>query len=180
MKLKAPFPYFGGKSRIAAEVWRRFGNVPNYIEPFFGSGAVLLGRPTPGRWETVNDIDALLCNFWRAVKAEPDKVAELVNWPVNETDSRARHRWLCTMPGKLEFADRMQEDPDLYDVKRAAWWCWLASQWIGTGLCAGEWWGPGDARNWGRDIRFLGATDPISLAAWGSRARACTPRARFI
>lgn len=43
--LKAPFPWFGGKSKIANEVWRRFGDVPNYVEPFFGSGAVLLGRP---------------------------------------------------------------------------------------------------------------------------------------
>ncbi len=27
--LKAPFPYFGGKSTIAPEVWTRFGNVKN-------------------------------------------------------------------------------------------------------------------------------------------------------
>ena len=27
--LKAPFPYFGGKSRIAAAVWERFGAVRN-------------------------------------------------------------------------------------------------------------------------------------------------------
>lgn len=37
--------YFGGKSRIASEVWARFGDVTSYIEPFFGSGAVLLSRP---------------------------------------------------------------------------------------------------------------------------------------
>lgn len=30
MILKAPFPYFGGKSTIAKEVWARFGNVPNF------------------------------------------------------------------------------------------------------------------------------------------------------
>ena len=28
--LKAPFPYFGGKLRIAKEVWARFGDVPNF------------------------------------------------------------------------------------------------------------------------------------------------------
>ena len=44
---KAPFPWFGGKSRVAHIVWDRFGNVPNYVEPFFGSGAVLLGVRTP-------------------------------------------------------------------------------------------------------------------------------------
>ncbi len=45
MKLKAPFPYFGGKSRVADEVWRRFGNPKTYVEPFCGSCAVLLARP---------------------------------------------------------------------------------------------------------------------------------------
>lgn len=44
-KLKAPFPYFGGKSRVGPIIWDRFGDVKNYIEPFAGSMAVLLGRP---------------------------------------------------------------------------------------------------------------------------------------
>ena len=44
-KLKAPFPWFGGKSRVAHFVWPRFGNVGNYVEPFAGSLAVLLKRP---------------------------------------------------------------------------------------------------------------------------------------
>jgi len=43
--LRAPFPWFGGKSRCAPVVWRALGNVPNYVEPFFGSGAVLFSRP---------------------------------------------------------------------------------------------------------------------------------------
>jgi site-specific DNA-adenine methylase len=41
--LRAPFPWFGGKSRIAHLVWERFGDVAHYIEPFAGSLAVLLG-----------------------------------------------------------------------------------------------------------------------------------------
>jgi hypothetical protein len=31
--LKAPFPWFGGKSRAASLVWQRFGEVRNYVEP---------------------------------------------------------------------------------------------------------------------------------------------------
>ena len=49
MTLKSPFPYFGGKRKVADEIWRRFGAVANYVEPFFGSGAVLLARPAPLR-----------------------------------------------------------------------------------------------------------------------------------
>lgn len=42
--LKAPFPYFGGKSRVAEPVWQRFDDVPNYVEPFAGFLAILLAR----------------------------------------------------------------------------------------------------------------------------------------
>jgi site-specific DNA-adenine methylase len=145
VSLRPPYPWFGGKRQVAAEVWRRFGAVRNYIEPFFGGGAVLLGRPLPfDGWETINDIDANVANFWRAVKAEPAKLAELMDWPVNETDLEARHKWLCRMPEKSEFAQHMKDDPDMYDLRRAAWWCWGISQWIGSGWCAGEWHGRTD------------------------------------
>ena len=82
--LRAPFPWFGGKSKIAPLVWERFGDVQNYVEPFFGSGAVLLGRPTVAGIETVNDLDCMVANFWRALQNAPDAVAEAADWPVNE------------------------------------------------------------------------------------------------
>ena len=64
--LKAPFPYFGGKSKVAPLVWSRFGDVRNYVEPFAGSLACLLARPSPFvGTETVNDADGLISNFWR-------------------------------------------------------------------------------------------------------------------
>ena len=64
--LKAPFPWFGGKSRAAAIIWSRLGDVQTYNEPFAGSLAVLLARPHQPRVETVNDLDCYLANFWRA------------------------------------------------------------------------------------------------------------------
>jgi hypothetical protein len=68
MELHAPFPWFGGKATVSEVVWSRFGNVPNYVEPFFGSGAVLLGRPHDPKTETINDLDGLVANFWRAIE----------------------------------------------------------------------------------------------------------------
>lgn len=139
--MTAPFPYFGGKSRIAAAVWERFGNVPNYIEPFFGSGAVLLARPSEHRpaerIETVNDADCLLVNFWRSVQADPDAVAYHADWPVSECDLHARHSWLVQR-GKGLVAERLMGDPDFYDAKIAGWWVWGACCWIGGGWCSGN------------------------------------------
>lgn len=147
--LKAPFPYFGGKSAIASEVWTRMGEVENFVEPFFGSGAVLLARPHKRGTETVNDLDANIANFWRAVQAEPDELARIMDWPVNEVDLEARHKWLVQSDSKREHRERMRNDPGYYDVKIAAWWCWGLCAWIGAGWCEGEWFGQDDERNVG-------------------------------
>jgi hypothetical protein len=53
------FPYFGGKSAVAQLVWERLGDVDNFIEPFCGSAAMLLGRLTPPKIETINDADCV-------------------------------------------------------------------------------------------------------------------------
>lgn len=131
--LRAPFPWFGGKRPVADLVWAAFGDVANYVEPFAGSLAVLLSRPTNPRVETVNDIDCYLANFWRAVKAAPGDVAVFADWPVNEADLHARHRWLVD---QIAFRERMKTEPDFYDAKIAGWWVWGLSSWIGSGWCA--------------------------------------------
>ena len=134
--MTSPFPYFGGKRRAAHLVWERFGVVRNYVEPFAGSLAVLLSVPYDrGRVETANDSNGYLCNFWRAVQADPDGVASWADWPVSELDLHARHRWLVVGPGAEEFREAMRSDPDHYDVKRAGWWVWGACSWIGGGWC---------------------------------------------
>lgn len=177
--LRAPFPYFGGKSLVTAEVWSRFGAVDNYVEPFFGSGAVLLGRPGggPHNMETVNDLDGHLCNFWRAVRSSPDAVAEFADWPVSEVDLHARH--LVLVEQRESLTDRLLGDPDFYDARLAGWWVWGASCWIGGGWCSGggPWvregghmvkrdGGGGVARqlphltNAGQSLNALGAYDP--------------------
>jgi hypothetical protein len=135
--IKSPFPYFGGKSRAASLVWPRFGDVQNYVEPFFGSGAMLLARPDPFHGtETVNDADGLLSNFWRAIKADPEKVATFADWPVNENDLHARHSWLVERKDSLQAW--LEGDPDFYDAKIAGWWVWGMACWIAGRFCSGK------------------------------------------
>jgi len=103
------------------------------VEPFFGSGAVLFLRPTPPKIETVNDLDCYIANVWRSVKADPETVADYCDYPVNEADLYARHRWLISR--KDELREKIMADPDYYDAKAAGWWIWGISQWIGGGWC---------------------------------------------
>lgn len=137
--IKPPFPWFGGKRRVADVVWSRFGNVRNYVEPFFGGGAVLLGRPAALRsannYETINDADGFVANFWRAAKYAPDDVEQWASWPNFENDLHARHIWL--LGHKPTLAERLEGDPDFYDAKIAGWWLWGVNHWFGSPFCLG-------------------------------------------
>lgn len=152
--LRAPFPWFGGKSRVASLVWERFGDVQNYVEPFFGSGAVLLARPHPPKTETVNDLDCMVANFWRSLQNDPDAVVAAADRPVNEADQHAIHLWLVTQE---EFREKMKTDIDYYDPLIAGRWVYGQCVWIGSGWCSVQLPHLGDAgRGVNRQLPHLG------------------------
>jgi DNA adenine methylase len=138
--LSAPFAYTGSKSLVADEVWARFGKVECYVEPFFGSGAVLLGRPKPigdESWgvEIANDIDCMIVNLWRAVKHDPDAVARAAVNPLFENDHHARHAELVAQRGTLRA--KLEGDEDYCDPKLAGWWVWGKARMMSP-LCSGR------------------------------------------
>ena len=133
--MKAPFPYFGGKATVASQVWAALGQPKHYIEPFFGSGAVLLNRPmfdATQYIETVCDKDGFVTNVWRALQQDPDEVARWCDWPVNHADLSARKRRLIAEEAHL--LEHLIADEAWYDAKLAGYWIWMASCWIGSGL----------------------------------------------
>jgi DNA adenine methylase len=140
--LRAPFPWFGGKSLVADALWARLGATgpaacQHYIEPFLGSAAVLLARPGgAGKVETVNDADGFLVNLWRALRAAPAELAAAVVGPVAELDLHARH--LVLLERKAQLVTLLLSDPYAYDLELAAWWLFGQCAWIGDGWCSGE------------------------------------------
>lgn len=150
-------PWFGNKAKVAPEVWRRLGNPLNYVEPFAGSFAVLLARPDTHQWweqhvETANDADCFVSNFYRAIAADPEKVAHHAAWPINEADLTARHLWL--VQNRQELTGHLMADPDFFDARAAGWWVWGVCAWVGGDWCTGI--GP-----------FTG-TDEVSISQGGS------------
>ena len=67
---KPPFPWIGSKEKIAPYILQLFPpKLMQYVEPFGGSGAVLLALPPdPNRLDIYNDLDADLVNFFSCVK----------------------------------------------------------------------------------------------------------------
>lgn len=138
---KTPWPWFGGKADAAPAVWSAIGDVPHYVEPFAGSLAVLLRRPhvanRPYHSETVNDLDGLLVNAWRAMQLSPDAMADAASWPVSEADLHARHLALLRWRADREL-EHLMGDPLWHDPVMAGWWAWGQSSWIGSGWCSGR------------------------------------------
>ena len=69
-ELRAPFPWFGGKSRAAHLVWPRFGDVRTYVEPFYGSGAILLAREVELYRRSTAGKSMTLRRFYRVADAQ--------------------------------------------------------------------------------------------------------------
>lgn len=160
--LAAPFPWFGGKALACEQVWEAFGAVDNYVEPFAGSAAMLLGAPDGKRVETINDADGFVANFWRAVAADGEAVAQYADWPCNEADLFARHSWLVRQRDSL--LDSLHADPAWFDARIAGWWCWGACNWIGSGWCSGTgpWVHDGDGIVDARKLPHLSAGQGIN------------------
>lgn len=70
--------YPGAKWGMAKEIVALMTPHRSYVEPFFGSGAVLFNKP-PSPIETVNDIDGEIVNFFRVLRQRPDDLAAAVS-----------------------------------------------------------------------------------------------------
>lgn len=67
--------YPGAKWGMAKMIVSLMPKHRSYLEPFFGSGAVLFNKP-PSAIETVNDIDGDIVNFFRVLRECPNDLAE--------------------------------------------------------------------------------------------------------
>ena len=123
--IKPMFPYFGGKRRAAPLVWSALGQVSRYVEPFFGSGAVLLGNPRPPLSELVNDRCHFVANLWRSLQQDPETVMRLASAPPSEVELKARHRWLYG-EGAEQLAAVEWDDLSACVPEIGGLWLWVA------------------------------------------------------
>lgn len=72
--MRAIFRYPGSKCRIADWIISKFPKHHSYLEPFFGSGAVLFNKPR-SPIETVNDLDGDVVNLFEWMRTDPERLA---------------------------------------------------------------------------------------------------------
>ena len=76
--MKAFLNYPGAKWGLAKKIVEMMPPHRSYLEPFFGSGAVLFNKPKSAI-ETVNDIDGDIVNFFRVLQTEPERLAHSIS-----------------------------------------------------------------------------------------------------
>lgn len=75
--MNAILNYPGAKWGIAQTIVELMPKHRSYLEPFFGSGAVLFNKP-PSAIETINDIDGDIVNFFTVLRECPQELAEKI------------------------------------------------------------------------------------------------------
>lgn len=75
--MKAIAKYPGSKWSLSDWIIGYFPEHHSYLEPFFGSGAVLFNKPRSDI-ETVNDLDGNVVNLFECIKEDPEKLARRI------------------------------------------------------------------------------------------------------
>lgn len=127
--LRAPFAWPGGKSRSVKDILPHLPYRESYIEPFGGSGSVLLAR-RPSKLEVFNDRFAGVVAFYRCIR-DSKKIDQLVERLKTTLSAREEFIWCRATWESCED-----------DVERAARWYYLLSYSFGS-----------LGRNFGRSIR---------------------------
>lgn len=88
MYIVTPIGWVGNKTSILKIIYAVFPlSYQKYIEPFGGSGAVLLGKPKLDKFEVYNDFNSDLVNLFRVMKTRPMAlIKELGFYPLNSRD----------------------------------------------------------------------------------------------
>jgi len=111
------FGWYGGKFSHLDWLLPLLPPCHHYCEPFAGSAAVMLNRE-PSPVETYNDMDGEIVNFFRVLRADKDRLVEMIG---------------LTPFSREEFALACEVDPELEPLERARRFYVRARQ-VRTGL----------------------------------------------
>lgn len=104
MKIKTPISWIGNKTPILHILYALFPlEYERYIEPFGGSGAVLLGKPWIDKFEVYNDYNRNLVNLFRCMRERPHTFIQ--NSGFLNLNSRDDFKALKQIINKEDFSD---------------------------------------------------------------------------
>ncbi len=118
-------PYFGGKSRLAKTIIKKFPKHSCYVEVFAGGASVFFTKE-PSRTEVLNDLDKDLVTLYRVLKHHPEELYR---------------QFKFSMVSRSEFDRKKQINPNTQtDIQRAARYLYLQKTAFG-GFCTKQTYG---------------------------------------
>jgi len=103
-------PYFGGKSRLAKTIIKKFPEHSCYVEVFAGGASVFFTKD-PSKTEILNDLDKDLVTLYRVIKHHPEEL---------------HRQFKFSLVARSEFDRKKKIDPEtLTDIQRAANYLYL-------------------------------------------------------
>ncbi len=89
----SPVKWVGGKSRLRAQILKRFPKHTTYVEVFAGAAWVLFGKDAAmSKSEFINDLNGDLANFYRCVRDKPLELIEQLRWRLISQEDYALER----------------------------------------------------------------------------------------
>ena len=98
--------YPGSKWRIADQLVSNIPEHKSYLEPYFGSGAVLFNKP-PSPIETINDLDDDVINLFQCIRDHSQQLAAMI---AAIPYSRKAYVLFVCFEDVLQFLQSIQED----------------------------------------------------------------------
>lgn len=109
--MRTPISYYGGKQKLAKRIVALIPEHRQYVEPFFGGGAVFWTK-APSKVEAVNDINESCITFWRVLKSRFVELKTELECSLHSEELHRQARAVLAQP-----AD--------HDEVRVAWAFWV-------------------------------------------------------
>ncbi len=119
--MRAIIKYPGSKWGLAEWIISHFPEHHSYLEPFFGSGAVLFRKPR-SNIETVNDLDSDVVGLFDCMRRDPERLARMV----------------CCTPYSREMYERAYQGTPDDPFERALYFCIRLDQGYGSRTTGGR------------------------------------------
>jgi DNA adenine methylase len=112
--------YPGSKWNIADWIVQHMPAHTTYLEPYFGSGAVLFNK-SRSSIETINDIDGDISNLFTVIRDNPEELAYKIDF--TPWDRREYENILTSAKDKISF---IHSGDNIEDARRFLVRCWMA------------------------------------------------------
>ena len=124
--LKTPLKLIGAKTKVRDKLYQYFPRHDVYLEPFLGSGSVLIGKPKV-ETEVVGDLNAHAINFFQMMQEHPESLYDEIqlqlqdfSWePDKEVDKKIFLSIRDTLIPQPLLGDRIKQAASFYVVTKA-------------------------------------------------------------